>query len=527
MLKKFLQLLYKFDLFGITPQLRIFNFKSYNSIFSSIISIAVLSISLGFAFFLLFDYSQFENPLVVYYKDNDEITNRTILVKDTLLIFGLIDSSTSIPINESEAFYDVYYYKIYFNGSYEQIQITLENCELGRNVNPKFKHLFEKMEFYNGHFNISELYCISPEYGNLSIYNIPNIGEAGLQLYTVIQPNSSYFPENIYSLFYFENDLIGHNNKSNPVEYYYSLKHTPSYSSSFYTEVSCGFQYIKYESDIGLIFKNNQIIDAKVFDSMFYNQYYMDYYNFYYGITYIGMINIGVDGAYDHYKRSYTKIQSLIAEIMSTIGLFFNIGGFVCSFLLNKNMTKDMIYSLLSENTNEIEHYNSSIQENKYINQIFKDITKINFSSEINNVRENLFIKSQVKNKKVKKNPIIVNRKLNKANIDLNMIKDINVFHVIKSYFCCKDKKTQLINNIYKFICQEMSIEEILKKIYKLEKKYHLQLKKDQNISFDIKFEEINKITSNASDKIAINQNPSQSLNRIYNDSFKRDDSVK
>jgi len=107
------------------------------------------------------------------------------------------------------------------------------------------------------------------------------------------------------------------------------------------------------------------------------------------------------------------------------------------------------------------------------------------------------------------------------------MIKDINIFHVIKSYFCCKDKKTQLINNIYKFICQEMSIEEILKKIYKLEKKYHLQLKKDQNISFDIKFEEINKITSNASDKIAINQNPSQSLNRIYNDSFKRDDSVK
>ena len=52
------------------------------------------------------------------------------------------------------------------------------------------------------------------------------------------------------------------------------------------------------------------------------------------------------------------------------------------------------------------------------------------------------------------------------------MIKDINIFHVIKSYFCCKDKKTQLINNIYKFICQEMSIEEILKKIYKLEKKY-------------------------------------------------------
>ena len=105
------------------------------------------------------------------------------------------------------------------------------------------------------------------------------------------------------------------------------------------------------------------------------------------------MINIGVDNPYDHYKRSYAKLQSLIAEIMSTIGLLFNIGGFITNFLLNKIMSKDIVYTLLNENTNESEPNNSSIQENKHINQLFKDLTKISVSSERNNVKENLFIK--------------------------------------------------------------------------------------------------------------------------------------
>ena len=341
MLTNYLHLLYKFDLFGITPQLKIFNDKSYNSIYSSIISIIALSISIGFSIFLLFDYSQFENPLVIYYKDNDEITNRTFQIKDTLLIFGIMDSSYSIPINDSEVYYDAYYYEIYFNGTSKQIQIPLEPCELGKNINKKFKNVFNKMKLYENNENnyIHNFYCVSPEYGNLSISNIPNIGESGLQLYTVIRPNSSYIPDNIYSMFYFERDIISHNNKSNPVDYYFDLKYTSSYSSSYFTEISCGFQYIKYELDVGLIFKKNKIFDGKIIANIFNSKYYSDSYiydsNYY---SYIGVINIGVDNPYDHYKRSYAKLQSLIAEIMSTISLLFNVGGFISNFLLNKIM---------------------------------------------------------------------------------------------------------------------------------------------------------------------------------------------
>ena len=165
-----------------------------------------------------------------------------------------MDSSYSIPINNSEVYYDAYYYEIYFNGTSKQIQIPLEPCELGKNINLKFKNVFNKMKLYENN-DIHNFYCFSPEYGNLSISNIPNIGETGLMLYTVIRPNSSYIPENIYSMFYFERDIISHNNKSNPVDYYFDLKYTSSYSSSYFTEISCGFQYIIYELDVGLIFK--------------------------------------------------------------------------------------------------------------------------------------------------------------------------------------------------------------------------------------------------------------------------------
>ena len=37
--------------------------------------------------------------------------------------------------------------------------------------------------------------------------------------------------------------------------------------------------------------------------------------------------------------------------------------------------------------------------------------------------------------------------KNNEKNINNKLIKDINYFHIIKSYFCFKDKKTKMISN--------------------------------------------------------------------------------
>ena len=85
--------LYIFDLLGKPPQLRIFNHEKYKSSLTSILSIILFAFSIVFTIYSLIDFFKYKNPNVIYSKDNDKTTNRTILIKDTLLMFSLIDSS--------------------------------------------------------------------------------------------------------------------------------------------------------------------------------------------------------------------------------------------------------------------------------------------------------------------------------------------------------------------------------------------------------------------------------------------------
>ena len=93
MFNNYKSFLYLFDLLGIVPQLRVLNYENYKTIFSSFLSIIILLISIAFSIYSFVIYLKFENPNVIYSKDNDKTTNRTILIKDTLLMFSLIDSS--------------------------------------------------------------------------------------------------------------------------------------------------------------------------------------------------------------------------------------------------------------------------------------------------------------------------------------------------------------------------------------------------------------------------------------------------
>ena len=56
-------------------------------------------------------------------------------------------------------------------------------------------------------------------------------------------------------------------------------------------------------------------------------------------------------------------------------------------------------------------------------------------------------------------------------------IKNINYFHILKSFLCFKDKKTKIINFCYDFINKNMCIERILDRFYNLENNYHKFIK--------------------------------------------------
>ena len=80
MVKRSNSFFYKFDLIGSTPQLYIFNDERYKTKFSLIISIIIILFSILFTVYSFVEYFKYDNPSVVYSKDNDENTERIIYI---------------------------------------------------------------------------------------------------------------------------------------------------------------------------------------------------------------------------------------------------------------------------------------------------------------------------------------------------------------------------------------------------------------------------------------------------------------
>ena len=83
---KIKSLLYKFDFIGLIPQFRILEETRYKSVFSSLLSIAVVIFSIAFVVYSFIDYLH-QNPHLQYYKNNDYSTNKTYTISNSLLMF--------------------------------------------------------------------------------------------------------------------------------------------------------------------------------------------------------------------------------------------------------------------------------------------------------------------------------------------------------------------------------------------------------------------------------------------------------
>ena len=125
-------IIYKFDLIGPTPNLFIFNNARYKSIFTSILSIIILFISLAFGIYSFFIYLKFDNPSTTYSKNNDQTTKRSIFFKDLFLIFQLLESATSNSVNNSYIYFEAEYRLNFYNGTFINRNIELEKCEIGK-----------------------------------------------------------------------------------------------------------------------------------------------------------------------------------------------------------------------------------------------------------------------------------------------------------------------------------------------------------------------------------------------------------
>ena len=224
-----------------------------------------------------------------------------------------------------------------------------------------------------------------------------------------------------------------------------------------YTDINYNIQYIKYESDDGFFFPNNKYFSGTSFDSIGFVRKTKENYNLKKDIENMSYSNIGSisfeinKSNYDNYKRSYQRIQSLLAEIMSVISILFELGRQISLLLCNKKMSKDIIRYILSkdeENYLMRQNYNINIIKKKdnTNSKIMSDKRVIN-----NELKDN--INASHKNKMKYKYRISASKeeifekikKINKSNINNKILKELNYFNILKSYFCFKDKKTRLI----------------------------------------------------------------------------------
>ena len=228
-----------------------------------------------------------------------------------------------------------------------------------------------------------------------------------INLHMLYKKNDEYTPEQLHSLIVSESDLILHNNKENPISKYYIYQTISGFSSKEYIKAYYNFQFVKYETDDGLFYPNNKILNGMTFSDMTYYRAY-EYDEFYEKLeetngVRIGTITFGVNRAnFDHYKRSYQRIPSLLADVMSVISLLFEIGRIVSSILCNKRMSKDIIESLLNKNRKYI-----ISQQNMNSNKYFKNLEKKQITTSVTK-----------KNKQVTEDIAINKDYLEKSNIN-------------------------------------------------------------------------------------------------------------
>ena len=497
--------LYTFDLIGVSPQLLIFNNKRYKSILSSTISIIILLSSLAIIIFSLTQYLKYQNPLVSYSKSNDEETERKMVLNDNFIMFELVDPTAIKNINSSIAYFQAEYKAIYDNGKIEEFKIKIEKCELGKNINLKYSDIINGKNKFGRPIN--EFYCFSYD-NNISLFYHPNIGYSTFHLNIIMYNHTNYTPENIQALIVTGNDLINHNNKENPINQNYVFHLTSGFSSLEYTTINYIFQYIKYDSDDGFFYQNSKIFNGILFSDINFYKNNRDDYNFNEDIKKSNEIKIGsIDfqmnkSYYDNYRRTYSRLQTLLAEITSVISLLFEIGRQLSIILFEKKMNKDIIRSFInkkgiSQNNKKNIYLNikddNNISERKNIREKISKKENTNLSDYLDNNHENK--KNENKPHIPKSNIHKINR-INSINIKKDILKKINVFDIIKSFLCFNDNKTKLINLCYDIINEDMCIERILGRFYKLEKIYNYfsNIEEEKiNIIKNKRFKEVNK----------------------------------
>jgi len=509
------QLFYKFDILSNPPYLRIFGNYNYKTTWSTYISILVIVFSAGFASYSTIYYAKILEPNIYYWKNSAYEKNLSIKLNETLIMFRIYESTEDNFNKNEDLNIKAYIYDHDFNASYEykKYEVTLEKCRLGDNINYKFENTIKDYKEKHLDKSIHDFYCISrkdAEKYTLS-YNKYN-GYTYLTLF-LYSNNLTLVEKRDYRIYLvLQNDFVNHTNKSSPININYFESYSSNFDDRIVETTIFNLDYIEYDSNDGLFFDTFNSYHGIRLHGQSQELFFKKKDN----INYIGAIKIQINiNTFEKFKRYYSKLQILLAEIESISSLLFTIGGILANLIARKKMSIDLSRMIMKKKTeinkgdfelykatptfNEIFGDIEDIRDPKYAfkrtNSLdsrslfssknwgtFKTMMKAtSFSSrqESKNIGLDKNNSKTIRDKKIIKNVIL-------KNIDNNLInelkmKKITVSSIIKSYFpCFKDKKTELINLCHSIILNELSIDTILIRLFKLEKIYNLLSENDK-----------------------------------------------
>ena len=209
------------------------------------------------------------------------------------------------------------------------------------------------------------------------------------------------------------------------------------------------------------------------------------------------------DKYYTYYKRSYQKIQSLLADIMSIVNILIGIGKIISNFILKKQMNKDIVRNLINRNIYQKIKECSLIEKNKKEKRLFDNINEksANLERKEINIKEKSNIKDNSNKLNLSKNDLFFEKKFEKmVNINKKKISKIYIFNkisfldIIKSHFCFKEKKIKLINICDDLVMKDLCVDSMLGRLYEFEKLFSLISKKKLsklNLHINTKFRTI------------------------------------
>ena len=484
--------IYYFDLCRISPYLRILNKDYYQTKLSLTISFIIILFSIFFASYSIYDYIN-QTPNIDYYKLSDN-SNKTIYLNDIFIAFNFKVYNESM-----EKDIDIVYSSYYHNGI-DIYSFPIERCKLGKNIDFKFKDLVENYNKNAKLYIINDYYCIN--YNNTDIvYPLNQIDEP---LFYIFGSYSKNVSENLSAEIFIltENDLLDNTNKENPISKYYNNEQINFAKFNYDINLIYEFQYIKYRTDNGVFFQKPKDINAiqfsKITDKSDKGGAQQDLRN---GI----MLELEINKIYyDYYYRSYQKLQSAIADILTTINLIFSLGSKISFFILNKYMCKDIIKELVIRNDISQREYHKSFHLNRALGP--KNITKKN-EEKSNNINSKTILKKTIKIGAILSTNLTEKIKHTKSLLQSQkqkFINKINYLDVFKNIICCCYKQNKLYEICNKIFNEDICIDKILRRIYKLERLYDIIPKQRLNkirIDENKRFKEIDNYISKNFDK--------------------------